>query len=168
MSGLDPETQRVAQLFVRHQTAIRSFVLALTGDFAAADDVVQETFLTITAKAGDYDPARNFVPWACGIARLKLLENRRAGRRFATAVIESLAAAVTVEELGEERLPLVIECLEQLPPKARELLRLRYFCEHGPGEIATILGRTVAGVNAALLKARDALRQCVQRKLAAT
>jgi RNA polymerase sigma-70 factor (ECF subfamily) len=161
---LDPATQRVAQLFVRHQPAVRSFAIALTGDFTAADDVVQETFLTITAKAAEYDPGRNFVAWACGIAKLKVFENRRAGRRFSSAVVDSLAASVTVEELGEERLPLLIECLEKLPPKARELVQLRYFSEHGPGEIAGMLGRTVAGVNAALLKAREALRECVDRK----
>jgi len=164
---LDPATQRVAQLFVRHQPAVRSFAIALTGDFTAADDVVQETFLTITAKASDYDTSRNFVAWACGIARLKVLENRRAARRFSPAVVDSLAASVSIEELGEERLPLLIDCLEKLPPKARELVHLRYFSEHGPGEIAELLGRTVAGVNAALLKAREALRDCVSRRLAA-
>lgn len=161
---LDPATQRVVQLFVRHQPAVRSFAIALTGDFTAADDVVQETFLTITAKALEYDPGRNFVAWACGIARFKVLESRRAARRFSPAVVDSLAASLTVEELGEERLPLLIECLEKLPPKARELVQLRYFSEHGPGEIAGMLGRTVTGVNAALLKAREALRDCVARK----
>jgi RNA polymerase sigma-70 factor, ECF subfamily len=164
---LDPATQRVAQLFVRHQPAVRSFAIALTGDFAAADDVVQETFLTITAKATEYDTGRNFTAWACGIARLKVLENRRATRRFSPAVVESLAASVSIEELGEERLPLLLDCLEKLPPKARELVHLRYFSEHGPGEIAHLLGRTVAGVNAALLKAREALRDCVARRQAA-
>jgi RNA polymerase sigma-70 factor (ECF subfamily) len=163
---LDPATQRVAQLFVRHQPAVRSFAIALTGDFAAADDVVQETFLTITAKAAEYDTGRNFTAWACGIARLKVLENRRAARRFSPAVVDSLVASVPIEELGEERLPLLLECLEKLPPKARELVHLRYFSEHGPGEIAQLLGRTVAGVNAALLKAREALRDCVSRRLA--
>ena len=79
-------------------------------------------------------------------------------------MVDSLAASVTIEELGEERLPLLIECLEKLPPKARELVHLRYFSEHGPGEIAQLLGRTVAGVNAALLKAREALRACVDSK----
>ena len=161
---LDPATQRVAQLFVRHQPAVRSFAIALTGDFAAADDVVQETFLTITAKAAEYDTSRNFTAWACGIARLKVLENRRAARRFSPAVVDSLAASVSIEELDEERLPLLLECLEKLPPKARELVHLRYFSEHGPGEIAQLLGRTVAGVNAALLKAREALRACVDSK----
>lgn len=159
-------TTRAQQLFVRHQPAVRAFALALTGDFAAAEDVVQETFLTVTAKAAEFRPDTNFVAWACAIARLKVLENRRAARRFSPAVVESLAAAAPFEEFQEDRLPVLLACLEQLPEKARDVVRLRYFSEHGPSEIAALLGRTVAGVNAALVKARDLLRRCVAAKLA--
>ena len=42
----------------------------------------------------------------------------------------------------------------------RELVRLRYFSQHGPTELAAMLGRSVT-----LSKARDLLRECVQRKL---
>ena len=157
----------VQQLFVRYAPQLRAYALALAGEFAAADDVIQETFLTVTTKAADFQPETNFLAWSCAIVRLKVLENRRAARRFSPAVVDSLAASVSIEELGEERLPLLLECLEKLPPKARELVHLRYFSEHGPGEIAQLLGRTVAGVNAALLKAREALRDCVSRRLAA-
>ncbi|NDC53786.1 MAG: sigma-70 family RNA polymerase sigma factor [Planctomycetia bacterium] len=167
----DPVTIGVQQLFVRHQPALRSFAIALTGDFAAAEDVVQETFLTITAKAADFEPGTNFVAWACAIARLKVLENRRAVRRFSPAVVDALADAIPADELGAdlgcERLPQLLACLEELPPKARELVRLRYFLEQGPTVIAESLGRSVAGVNAALQKAREALRICVARRLAA-
>lgn len=167
----DPSVASVQQLFVRHQSAVRAFAIALTGDFTAADDVVQETFLTVTAKAADFEPETNFVAWACAIARLKVLENRRAAKRFSPAVVESLAASIPVAEigpdLGQERLPLLLECLRHLPPRARELIRLRYFLEQGPGQIAATLGRTAGGVNTALLKARDALRDCMAAKLAA-
>ncbi|NBT12597.1 MAG: sigma-70 family RNA polymerase sigma factor [Planctomycetia bacterium] len=167
----DPVVAGVQQLFVRHQSAVRAFAIALTGDFAAAEDVVQETFLTITAKAADFEAETNFVAWACAIARLKALENRRAARRFSPAVVESLADSIPAAELGpdlgQQWLPLLLDCLKRLPPRARELIRLRYFLEQGPREIATALGRTAGGVNTALLKARDALRDCMAAKLAA-
>lgn len=156
----------VQQLFVRHQSKVRSVALALTADFAAAEDVVQETFLTVTAKAHDFDRDTNFLAWACAIARLKVLERRRSDRRLSAEVIESLAAAMQHEDLAEERLMPLLDCIDDLPPKSRDLVRLRYFSEHGPGEIAEMLGRSVAGVNAALVKIRDSLRDCVGRKLA--
>jgi RNA polymerase sigma-70 factor (ECF subfamily) len=158
-------TARVQQLFVRYQPQLRSFVLALTGDFGVTDDVVQEVFLTITAKAADFRPDASFRHWMFAIARFKVLESRRSARRFSPRVIESLAAALKPEKLEEERLGPLLDCLQELPPKMRELVRLRYFSQHGPTELAAMLGRSVSGVNTTLSKARDLLRECVQRKL---
>jgi RNA polymerase sigma-70 factor (ECF subfamily) len=162
---VDPTTT-IQQLFVRHQSKVRSAALALTGDFSIAEDVVQETFLTATKKAADFDPETNFVAWVLAIARLKVMERRRSDRRLSREVIESLAASLPEEELEEHRLMPLLDCIDELPPKSQELIRLRYFSEHGPGEIAAILGRSVVGVNAALVKARAVLRDCVTKKLA--
>src|ERR1700757_3632998 len=76
-----PSDQQVAfvqMLFVQHTAALRGFVHALMPDFARADDVVQETFLTATKKAADFEPGTNFLGWVCSIARFKVLE---AGRK---------------------------------------------------------------------------------------
>ncbi len=162
---VDPTTT-IQQLFVRHQSKVRSAALALTGDFSIAEDVVQETFLTATKKAADFDPETNFVAWVLAIARLKVMERRRSDRRLSREVIESLAASLPEEELEEHRLMPLLDCIDELPPKSQELIRLRYFSEHGPGEIAAMLGRSVVGVNAALVKARAVLRDCVTKKLA--
>jgi RNA polymerase sigma-70 factor, ECF subfamily len=159
-------TTTVQQLFVRHQAKVRSLALALTGDFSIAEDIVQETFLTASAKAAEFQVDSNFVAWVLAIARLKVLERRRSDRRLSPEVIESLAASLPQEELEERRLMPLLDCIDELPPKSRELIRLRYFSEHGPGEIAAMLGRSVVGVNAALVKARAVLRECVTRKLA--
>lgn len=168
----DDHVLLVQKLFVKYQMAIRSFAIGLTGDFTAAEDVVQETFLTVTKKAADFRPGTSFLSWALTIARLKVYENGRATRRFSREVLESLAASLPQRESespshADDRISPLLECIEELAPKAREVLRLRYFAEHGPGEIASLLGRTVAGVNATLVKSREALRQCLDRKLVA-
>jgi RNA polymerase sigma factor (sigma-70 family) len=103
-------TVLVQQLFVRYQPQLRSFVLALTGDFVATDDIVQEVFLTITAKAADFRPDASFRHWMLAIARFKVLESRRAARRFSPRVIESLAAALQPDALAEDRLEPLLEC----------------------------------------------------------
>lgn len=167
----DDHVLLVQKLFVKYQMAIRSFAIGLTGDFTAAEDVVQETFLTVTKKAADFRSGTSFLSWALTIARLKVYENGRATRRFSREVLESLAASLPQRESespsrGDDRISPLLECIEELAPKAREVLRLRYFAEHGPGEIASLLGRTVAGVNATLVKSREALRLCLDQKLA--
>lgn len=155
----------VQQLFIRHQRSIRAFAYGLTRDFQATDDVVQETFLTVTAKAADFTPGTNFASWACTIARLKVLESRRATRRFSDAVVETLAPAFAAHESDEEQLQAVLGCLEKLPAQARAVIQMRYLSEQAPAEIAKQLNRSANGVRVALAKAREMLRKCVASQL---
>ncbi len=171
-SSVEQQRLLVQRLFVKYQTQLRSFAIGLTGDFTAAEDVLQEAFLTVTKKAGDFQQGSEFLSWALTITRLKVYENARATRRFSREVLESLAASLPPREtpdqlMPDDRIKPLLACIEELAPRAREVMRLRYFAEHVPAEIAILLGRTVAGVNATLVKARESLRECVAKKLAA-
>jgi len=74
-------TEEVQLLFVRNENAIRAFIRALQPSLSDADDVLQETFLTVSRKASSFEIGTNFTAWACGIARLKVLENFRQNKR---------------------------------------------------------------------------------------
>lgn len=156
----------VQQLFVRHQGQLKAFVLALWPDFARADDVLQEVFLTVTEKAADFQPGTNFLAWARSIARFKLLEARRAQRSTVDADVLASLAASCPEDWGDDRkLAALTSCLASLAPKAQEIIRLRYHREHSPPEIARLLSRSVNSVAVALAKARVVLRECIERRL---
>ena len=161
-------TARVQGLFVQHAFQLRGFVVALMPDLALVDDIVQETFLTVTAKAETYDPDRDFLPWACGIARFKVMEARRKAARqcqpLADEVLEALCAAEPPAEPDEERLARLMACMEKLPRQSRRIIELFYQQAHKPAEIARHIGWSVNAVYVALSRARAALRQCVERK----
>jgi DNA-directed RNA polymerase specialized sigma24 family protein len=53
-SNSNGTTTVVQRLFVQHAAHLRGFIVALLPDLAQADDVFQETFLTVTAKAEVY------------------------------------------------------------------------------------------------------------------
>jgi RNA polymerase sigma-70 factor (ECF subfamily) len=167
MAKSDDPTLRVQQLFVRHQGQLKAFVLALLPDFARADDVVQEVFLHVTAKAAEFEPETNFLAWVRSIARFKLLEACRQspGRSLDADVLESLAASCPDDWVGDEKLAALTRCLQRLAPKAREIVQLRYQREHSPPEIARILSRTTNSISVALAKARVELRECIERQL---
>jgi len=167
MSESDEHTLQVQQLFVRHQGALKAFVLALWPDFAEADDVMQEVFLVITRKAAEFQPETNFLSWARTVARFEVMAARRRTARtmIKAETLEALQAACPEDFATDRKLDALALCMEQLAPKAREIMRLRYQHEHGPGEIAQMLARSVNSINVALAKARAALRECVDRKL---
>lgn len=167
MTENDEHLLKVQQLFVRHQTQLKAFVVALSPGFAQADDVLQEVFLTVTAKAHEFDLDGSFLAWGRTIARFKLLEARRSSDRpsLSPEVLDSLAASCPDDWAGEERLDALTGCIGELAPKAREIVQLRYQREHSPTEISRLLDRTVNSVNVALSKARVALRECMERRL---
>lgn len=167
MPNLDSHELRVQQLFIRYQGQLRAYLLALRPDFALADDILQEVFLTVSAQAADFDPNTSFLAWARTITRFKFLE---ACRRLPKDSLDpeaaaSLAATCPENWAGDDRLAALARCLSSLAPRAQEIVRLRYLREHSPGEIAQLLSRTVNSVGVALSKARIALRECIERQL---
>lgn len=165
----DSRVTLVQMLFVQHTAALRGFVHALVPDFARADDIIQETFLTVTKKAGDFEPGTNFLGWACSIARFKMLESTRKQRSstsLSPEIIESLCACEPEPEASDERLRHLGECLKKLAPQARQAVEMRYQQAHKPAEIARRLGWGAESVYVALSRARTLLRECVARKLA--
>ena len=160
----------VQTLFVQNMMAVRGFVIGLMPDFSRVDDVMQETFLTVTAKAADFLEGSNFRSWACAIARFKVLEAlRRPGSREVALdeeVVDALCATAMEEEWQpEEELRLLARCKEELAPQARRVIDLRYEQAHRPPEIAQRMEWSVNAVNVALARARSALRECVDRQL---
>ena len=161
-------TEEVQLLFVRHQNSIRAFVRALQPSLADADDVLQETFLTVSRKASSFQPGTNFVAWACGIARLKVLENFREKKRAnvlsETAIVALAEDAPSPESLCE-REDALEACLEKLAPKTRDLLWRRYSRRQSSDEMAEDAGMTPNAVRVALSKARVALRDCISSQI---
>jgi RNA polymerase sigma-70 factor (ECF subfamily) len=169
MMSPDTNVTLVHRLFVQNMMAIRGFAIALLPDFNKVDDVVQETFITATAKAANFKEGTNFKAWIFAIVRLKVLESLRTPGSQAAAfkpdVIEALCATEECEPVFEEHLQILNQCLGCLAPQARRAIDLRYQQAHGPMEIARIMGWSVNAVNVALARARVALRACIESNL---
>ncbi|MBL6843373.1 MAG: sigma-70 family RNA polymerase sigma factor [Verrucomicrobiae bacterium] len=169
-SGEPDTTESVQLLFVRHESTIRAFVRSLQPSLSDADDVLQETFLTVSRKASTFEPGTNFVAWVCGIARLKVLENFRQRKRanvLSEAAIIALTENAPSPQSMKDRESALEGCLEQLAPKVRDLLWRRYSRRQSSTEMADAAGMTSTAVRVALTKARKALRDCINTQLQA-
>ncbi|MGH7145231.1 MAG: sigma-70 family RNA polymerase sigma factor [Planctomycetota bacterium] len=162
--------EEVQRLFLKHSSLLRGFILGLLPNFDAADEVLQEVFLTITAKAGDFKLGTDFPAWARAVARMKVLEQFRKMRSpmmvLGPEALEAVASyAPELDDTWESRRKALAVCLEQIAPRARELIELRYTSQLLPPEIARKLDWTVGAVHVALARARKFLRECSQRRL---
>jgi RNA polymerase sigma-70 factor (ECF subfamily) len=172
MAANGEQLRLVQSLFIQHMPALRGFVLSLVSNFDLVDDVIQETFLTVNAKAGEFQRGTNFRAWVWTIARFKVLQALESQasqtERLSPVVIDALCAHETAEEWHtEEQLRHLVRCFDTLAPKARRAVELRYQQAHRPPEIARLMGWTVDAVHVALSRARVVLRDCVARHMAA-
>jgi RNA polymerase sigma-70 factor (ECF subfamily) len=173
-NGLDPapdpaKIALVQQLFVQNLVPLRGMLAALVRDRDRVDDLVQETFLTVTAKAAVFREGSSFRGWCFTIARYKVLESFRArpsGEALSPEVLEALTAVEPAMPPNEARMEHLAGCMEKLAPQARRAIELRYQQSHTPPEIAHVMGWTTGAVKVALSRARIVLRECVERQLA--
>lgn len=56
-------------LFERHERSVQAVALAVLGDYHAAQDAVQESFVTAFKKMGALRKGSSFGPWVRRIAR---------------------------------------------------------------------------------------------------
>lgn len=163
--------QLVQKLFIEHVDELKGFVTSLVPDPELVDDVVQETFVAVTARAAHYDPQTSFASWLFIVARDKLREvgGRAAAeaRPFADDVLEVLVASHTGFAISREHMRFLDECIGMLAPQARRIVSLRYQNSMKPRHVAKALGWTAGSVRVALSRARAAIRECVEKKMAA-
>jgi RNA polymerase sigma-70 factor (ECF subfamily) len=169
MKHLSQQTSLVHGLFVQNMMAVRGYVLALMPDFSRVDDIVQETFITATEKAAEFQEGTNFKAWIFAIARFKVLEALRdpscARLSLAPEVIEALSAEDGCESRMDDYIEALSGCIERLAPRAHRVIELRYQQAHRPPEVARLMGWTLNSVNVALARARSALRSCIEAAL---
>lgn len=118
-------------------------------DRAAAEEVVQDTFLAVWRKAADFDPARGaFRTWLLSIGHHRILDELRSRSRRPQAAGDLLLDQATLS--AEEPLPdetlwreyqrdAVAEALAALPEPQRAALRLAFFADLTHEEVAKAL-----------------------------
>ena len=87
--------QQFAQRMVRNQQRVFAYVVSLVPNRADAEELFQQTCLTLWEHWQRYDMSLDFVPWACGIAhnhvRNFLRKRQNSQIQLAADVLEMLA-----------------------------------------------------------------------------
>lgn len=163
-------TENVQRLFVKNTSLIKGFITGLLPDFNAADDIFQEVFITATRKSGNFRDGTNFMAWVRAIAKRKVLEYYRSNSRehigLDPEIMETVAESASEPDTKISGLKeALVYCLEQLPPRLKELLHLRYFKAFTPPRISNAVSWTPNAVHVGLSRARSLLHDCTERRL---
>lgn len=152
---------------------LTAYLRSAVRDASTADDLFQETCLTAWRRIDDYDKSRPFGPWLRGIAARVVLAWRRQQRKIVLCdeeILEHLdRRCESVHRLTgdtwDEKLSGLAGCLEDLPDRYREPIRLRYLEELLPEALAERLGLELETIKKRLQRGRARLWDCLQRKL---
>jgi RNA polymerase sigma-70 factor, ECF subfamily len=173
MHGMDDSREEFIRELTAAQSSLWAYVFPLLPDHAAAQDVLQQTNLTLWRKAEDFQPGTSFFAWASKAAYFHVLSYRRGMRRdrlvFNDEVFAYLAErqAERLEEgTPNARIAALRGCLEKLPPHSRRLLESRYAPGASVTDLARTDGRTTAALSQVLYRIRETLLACIARSLA--
>src|SRR5207248_2414199 len=158
--------------FVRSQDRIYAYVVTLLPNRADAEEVFQQTCLALWTKWDQFDPARDFVSWACGMAHYEARNFlRKTADRGRVQLSEDVLSEVARTRLDahdalEERRQALQKCLAGLQPAQRELLDRCYAGAESIREIAGQRGEPPNALYMTLKRLRRALFDCINLTLA--
>jgi RNA polymerase sigma-70 factor (ECF subfamily) len=159
-----------------HHAPIRAYLSRYVRDRETADDLAQETFLSAFRSLPTWRGDAPMRMWLLGIARNRALTHLRDAERRRAHIAESIDAIVAslltrriendVPAVHERRLAALRACLETLPAASAGMVDEFYFKGRTAVEMARESGKKESAIWMALLRARLALRQCVEGRLA--
>lgn len=166
----DREREIFLQLLAEHEAQLLGFLCAIVPNIQDAEDLFQQTVLTMWQKFADFEKGTSFVAWGCQVARFKAL-NHLKGRRATVLddeVLDLLMATQQAEDAGfrHARRRALSECLEKLSEADRKLIESAYMGEQSIKSLAKDLARPPAGVYNSLARIRAVLFRCIQSTLA--
>jgi len=165
------DEQALAALYDRYRLILFGLILRILHDRPEAEDVLQEAFLQVWRRAGDFDESRGRVfTWLVTIARSRALDRLRVLGSRARLADEVVAHAATADlgdaaddALKSEQGTIVRQALAELPEEQRRALLLAYFDGLTQTEISARLGEPLGTVKtrmrSGLIKLRALLRE---------
>lgn len=143
------DAEAFAVFYDRHGGAAYSLAYRILGERAAAEDCVQEAFISIWRSGGRFDPTRGSVrSWTLSIVRNRAIDalRSRAGKAPKLTfddeeILESRPADELTEEeaMRHETATEVRGALSQLPEAQSAVIQLAYFGGFSQSEIASML-----------------------------
>jgi RNA polymerase sigma-70 factor (ECF subfamily) len=159
----------LARLVREHQGDVWRYLRYLGAAADDADDLAQETFLAVARSPLVLRSRAETAAYLRTAARNQLLMLRRKqGRQVGTvdlAAAEEVWAKTYPDGDSNSLLDALAKCCETLAGRSREVVNKFYREGLSRERLAEAMGMTADGVKTLLRRTRDALRQCIERRL---
>jgi RNA polymerase sigma-70 factor, ECF subfamily len=159
------DTGAFSELYDRHSRLLYSLILRILRDRSAAEEALQEVFVSVWTRAEKYNPAAGApVAWLVGIARNRAIDRLRATARRPQEVEMAPWQPDTADDpetraaFGQRR-QAVARALGALSPDHRELIEQAYFLGLTQSELSERHRLPLGTVKTRIRSAMTLLRQ---------
>ena len=162
------DREALGQVYRRTSAKLFGICLRILNERSEAEDVLQEVYLTLWRKAGQFDPTRaSPISWLAAMTRNRAIDRLRAsGRRSATPIDaaddiaddRASAEAVLIEAGEDRRLAL---CMRTLAGGDATLIRTAFFEGATYADLAVRAGLPLGTVKSRIRRALLKLRECL-------
>jgi RNA polymerase sigma-70 factor (ECF subfamily) len=158
-----------ASLYQATSPKLMGVVLRILNNRAQAEEVIQETYLKIWHKAGQFDASVSSpITWMVSIARNSAIDELRkhpAGRTTSSDELDQVAARLTTAQTQLEDQQAVNQlnhCIDQLEKDHQDMVRLAYLNGWSRDELARQFRQPVNTVKTWLRRALQEIRGCLE------
>lgn len=163
------DRQAFARLYRATSAKLYGIILRISKRRELADEVLQEVYVRIWERAGDFDPEKAAaISWMAAIARNRALDEiRRKGLVEVPDADEQAAAVPDPGRLASDLIELAEDsrrlagCLDGLQEGRREMIRLAYLEGWSREELSQRFGAPVATIKTWLHRSLKQLKDCL-------
>lgn len=166
------DEQSLASLYDRYRLILFGLILRILHSRAEAEDVLQDVFIQVWKRAGDYDESRGRTfTWLVTLARSRAIDRLRAldsRQRTANESLEGVTDSVSdaaEDAFKSEQREVVRAALAALPSEQRQTLLLAYFEGLTQTEIAERLNAPLGTVKTRMRSGMIKLRELLGEKI---
>jgi RNA polymerase sigma-70 factor (ECF subfamily) len=154
-------------LVERHIDRAYAIALRILGSRADAEDVVQDTFLKIWTRRGEWQQGRaKFSTWLYRVVTNRCIDLRRRPRTEDVDAVpepaDSQPDAVSAMQRSEV-INMLADAMNLLPEQQRIAVILSYHEDMSNAEIAEVMETTIAAVESLLKRGRQQLKKILRR-----
>lgn len=168
LAGELDQYRQIVRLF---ETDVFRAAAPLLGSRSAAEDAVQEVFISAYRLLEKFDLEQPFRPWLMGIARNVVRNELRRRSRDATKLelyshyLDTATRGDTTTQ-ADELATALVNCRQHLAGDAANAIRGRYDEGLSLEDLAHRLQRSVTATRQLLYRTRIVLRDCIESRLA--
>ena len=157
--------EQFTRLFLQSEREVYRYVMSIVPNIADAQDVVQETAVSLWRKIDLYNSDQPFTPWACRFALNEARSFLRRKGKLNSFMTDELAELIIKKKAEKDKYKQsdLLDCVSKLEPMHKSLIEEYYFKQASIDKISNETGRSTEALYKSLQRIRKQLLSCMRK-----